>query len=97
LRRTHSSSSARECGSARRRVARPIERGGIGLALGHRKAAHAHAAHPVGPFGVLVLPRPRVARARGQHVDVVTVADVLGEQPAGVLGAGGEVGAVTGA
>ena len=73
-----------------------VERRRIRLAFGHREAADTDAAHAVRTFGIVVLPRPHVARARGEHVDVVTVAEVLGEQPAGVLGPGGQVGAVAG-
>ena len=58
------------------------------------EAPHRHAAQPVGAFGVLVLPGDVVARAGRQHVDLVPLGQPLGDQPAVVLGAAEDLGAV---
>ena len=80
---------------ARRRASRgageqPIgelpERAGVAR-LADGEAADEHAADAIRALGVLVLPGPRIAGAGRQHVDVVPLADLLGEQAAGVLGA----------
>ena len=47
---------------------------------------HQHAADAIGALGVFVLPGQRIARGRGQHVHVVALADLLGEQPAACSG-----------
>ena len=48
--------------------------------------ADGHAANPVVSFRILVLPGDVIARARRQHLDVVALHEVLGEQPARILG-----------
>src|SRR5688572_805184 len=57
--------------------------------------ADERATYPVDPFGVLVLPRPRIARARRQHVDLVACTHLFGQQAAGMFGARRHVGPVT--
>ena len=78
-RRSHSSSSARdrrarEHALGKRREALFVAR------LTDGEAADQRAADAVGAFRVLVLPGSRIARARREHVDVVPVADLLGQQ-----------------
>src|SRR5690242_3417512 len=59
------------------------------------EAADEDASDAIRALAVLVLPRPRVGRGRGQHLDVVTRAQLLREQPAGMWCACGDFGAVT--
>ena len=54
--------------------------------LVHGEPPHQHAANAIRAFRRFVLPRQRVARAGRQHVDVVALAHLFGEQPARVLG-----------
>ena len=63
--------------------------------LADAESAHQDAPDAVRPFGVLVLPRAVIARARGQHVHVVARADLLRDEAARVLGTGADVGAVS--
>src|SRR5215211_5349930 len=63
--------------------------GGLRIArLSDREPAHERPAHTVHSLAVFVLPRACVTRARCEHVHIVTLADLLGEQPACVLRAG---------
>ena len=71
-----------------------LERVGV-VRLVDREPPDQHAANTVGPFRRFVLPRHRLARARRQHLDIVALADLLGEQAARVLRAAGDVAAVT--
>src|SRR5262245_17744191 len=52
----------------------------------HQEPAEHYATDPVGAFSVVVLPRRRLAGGGRQHVDIVAFAQLLGEQPAGMLG-----------
>ncbi len=58
------------------------------------EAADGHAADTVGALGVLVLPRDVVLGARRQDVDLVPGREALGDQPAVILGAAEDLGAV---
>ena len=60
-----------------------------------REAADCHAAHAVGAFRIVVLPRHVVLRAGRQDVDVVRGGQTLGEQPAEMLGAAQHLGSVS--
>ena len=51
------------------------------------EAPHGDAVDALAAFGILVRPRDVVARAGGQHLDVVLSGHALGNQPAVVLGA----------
>ena len=62
--------------------------------LGTREPSHRDAAHAVGAFRVLVLPRRVFARARGQHIDLVALGEPLGDEPAMIFGAAENLGAV---
>ena len=50
-----------------------------------RKAPNRDAANAIGAFGVIVFPGDVVARARRQHVDVVTLRELFGRQAARVF------------
>jgi hypothetical protein len=65
-----------------------VARRGVG------EPADGHAADPVGPLGVLVLPRLVVARARREDLDLVLCGEALGHEPAQVLGSAENLGAV---
>ncbi len=59
------------------------------------EAPHRDAADPIVALGILVLPGHVVARAGGQHFDVVLGREPLGNQPAVILGAAENFGAVS--
>ena len=59
-----------------------------------REAPHRDPAHAIGSFRVLVLPRDVVARAGGQHLDLVLLGEPLGDEAAVVLGSAEDLGAV---
>ena len=75
------------CARAGEQPARELLEGSSIVALGDREMPHQHAANAVCALGVFVFPGQRIARARRQHVDVVALADLLGEQPARMFGA----------
>ena len=58
------------------------------------EASDRHATDAIGAFGILVLPRDVVRRARRQHFDLMLRREPLGNQPAVVLGAAKNLGAV---
>src|SRR4030095_5896787 len=67
--------------------------------LGHcadGESSNEGAPDAIGTFRVLVLPRRGIARGRRQNIDIVTFGDLLRQQPAGVLRAGAELGAISG-
>src|SRR5262245_12002033 len=61
------------------------------MGLIHRKTPYQYAADTVRSFRVLVLPRSLVTRGGRQDLDVVAETQLLGEQPAGVLRAAGDL------
>ena len=65
-----------------------IARAGVG------ESAHGDAAYAVGSFRVFVLPGDVVLCAGGQHLDVVLRRQPLGDEPAVILGAAENLGAV---
>src|ERR671913_2601462 len=58
------------------------------------EAPHRHAADAIVALWILVLPSHIVTRAGGQHFDVVLGGEPLGNQPAMILGAAEDFGAV---
>jgi hypothetical protein len=62
--------------------------------LAHGKTAHENASDAIGAFGVLVLPGPRIARARRQDVDIMTLAHMLSEKPGCMFDTRTDVGTV---
>src|SRR6266542_2485203 len=70
------------------------QRGGV-VWLVDGEASHQHAADSIGAFAVFVFPRLSIARGGRQHFDVVAQAQLLGEQPAGMLGASCDLAAVS--
>ena len=81
--------------SAGEHAARQLPEGDLIVELVDREPPDEDAAHTIRPLHVLVLPRQRIPRGGGQHVHVVTFADLLGEQPRRVFGSAADFRAVS--
>src|SRR5215212_5573857 len=63
--------------------------------LADSESSHQDSAHPVRTFGVLVLPGIGIPAACRQHFDVVSFAELLGQEAARMLGARRDISTIT--